>query len=56
MKILSKLKMKNGENGILYNLIRSYEALIKKIKLLKKQELKYLLSWVSDCKKIIKYY
>ena len=28
--------MKNGENGILYNLIRSYEALIKN-KVIKKQ-------------------
>lgn len=51
LKILSKLKMKRSESDIFYNLIKSYKALIKN-KVIKKTELKYLLSWVSDCKKL----
>ncbi len=48
-EILSQLKLKSGSNNYFHNLLISYQTLIKK-GFLSKKELKYVKAWINDCK------
>lgn len=57
-KIYETLKIinfKTGRHNYTYNLILSYETLIKK-GFIEKKEIKFLKAWISDCKSLIKDY
>ena len=50
---LTKINLKKGSNNYCYNLNLSYETLINK-KLIEKKEIKFLKAWLSDYKNLIK--